>query len=48
VTTGGKILIVLGLVLGLASLAVSNERGIMAGVVMVGVGILLLIEFRGT
>jgi hypothetical protein len=46
--SAGKVLIVLGLILGAASVVVHNTRGIAAGVVVVFLGILFLIDFRGT
>jgi hypothetical protein len=48
VSTAGKLLIVLGLILGAASVAVHNTKGIVAGVAVVFAGILFLIDFRGT
>jgi hypothetical protein len=44
----GKVLIVLGLLLGGASLIVHNTKGIAAGVLCVFLGILILIDFQGT
>jgi hypothetical protein len=48
VSYAGKTLIVLGLILGAASAVVHNSKGIAAGVVAIVVGILVLVDFRGT
>jgi hypothetical protein len=47
-SSAGKVFVVFGLLLGLASLAVHNNRGIIAGVAVAFVGILMLTDFHGT